>query len=123
MILDQADQFSKFISTTTGLKSITICSDMKMVNSSGDDLISRTVDDCSVHLNVTGLIDRRVELKKSRDKLKKLIDNLARLEANMNASSYRMSAPPQVQEAHRVKAAALRTEISQLEAYAKMLET
>lgn len=96
---------------------------MSQLNSElGNGLISRTVDDCSVHLNVTGLIDRGVEMKKNRDKLKKLRDNLARMEASMNASSYRMSAPPQVQEAHRVKAAALRTEISQLEAYAKILE-
>ena len=91
-------------------------------NSSGKDLVSRTVDNCSVHLNVAGLIDRQLELKKNRDKLKKLTNNLSRLEANVNTSSYRMTAPLQVQENHRQKIASLQTEISRLMEYIKTLE-
>lgn len=110
------------MSTIAGLKSVTFCADIGLSNSNGKDLVSRTVDDCSVHLNVAGLIDRKIELQKNRDKLKKLVVNLTRLEANMNTPSYRMTAPPQVQETHRLKVASLRTEISRLQEYAKILE-
>ncbi len=123
-ILNQADQYSKFMSTVVGLKSMTICDDKALLgNSIGKDLVSRTVDNCSVHLNVAGLIDRQMELKKNRDKLNKLVDSLARLEVNMSTSSYRMTAPVQVQESHRLKVASLRTEINQLKDYIiKILE-
>ena len=109
--------------TISGLKSMIICNHSGLLgNSSGKDLVSRTVDNCSVHLNVAGLIDRQLELKKNRDKLKKLTNNLSRLEANVNTSFYRMTAPLQVQENHHQKIASLQTEISRLMEYIKTLE-
>ncbi len=86
-------------------------------------MIIRTVRDCSVHMNVTGIIDRKIELKKSSEKLKKLEENLMRLESMMNNTSYTASAPVQIQEKHRAKIEALRNETRQVKDYVQMLNS
>jgi valyl-tRNA synthetase len=102
------------MSTIAGLKSVTICGHISLESSNEKVWVSRTVDSCSVHVNVAGMVDRRMELKKNQDKMRKLVENLARIEANMNSSSYRISAPYHVQETHRLKADSLRNEIDSL---------
>ncbi|KAI9551128.1 hypothetical protein GHT06_003105 [Daphnia sinensis] len=120
-VLSQVDQYSKLMSTIAGLN-VTIYGDICLTNSSEKAWVSRTVENCSVHLNLAGMIDRNMELKKNQEKLKKLVENLARLEANMSTASYRSSAPAHVQETHRLKVAFLQTEICQLKEYAKELD-
>ena len=111
------------MSTIVGLKSVTICDDISLESNSNEKVwVSRTVDNCSVHVNVAGMVDRRMELKKNQDKMKKLVENLAKIEANMNSSSYRLSAPSHVQETHRLKADSLQNEINSLKLYAKKLD-
>lgn len=109
------------MSTIAGLKSVDIYGDMSLTSSSEKVWVSRTVDECSVHINVAGMVDRKMELKKNQEKMRKLVENLARLEANMGTASYRSSAPSHVQETHRLKVASLQTEINQLKKYAKEL--
>jgi len=87
----------------------------------GNSYISRTSGDVSVHVNVTGLIDRQTELKKSLDKLTKLKENLTKLNATIRTASYTKNAPLSVQESHNKKAETMRNEISQLEDYLKEL--
>ena len=121
-ILSKSNQYSKLMTSIAGLKSVTVCDDRCPENSNEKVWVSRTVDSCSVHVNIAGMVDRRMELKKNQDKMRKLVDKLARMEANMNSSSYRLSAPSHVQETHRQKADSLRNEINSLKLYAKKLD-
>lgn len=74
-----------------------------------------------MHVNVNGLVDFEVELKKSFEKLKKLKIALAKLEVTISAPGFKTSAPLPVQEHQHKRAKTLRNEISQLEAYMKEL--
>lgn len=123
LIQENQEQFTKLISTVAGVNCLPILSDLSLVNLMKKDMISRTIEDCSVCLKVTGLINRVVELEKNLKKLKKVTDSLARLESNMKSNSYCMSAPAHVQETHRLKVATLRTELSQIQNNIKMLQS
>ena len=115
------EEYSKFLTTITGLKSLPLVHKVDQSRRT-ENWVARTVDDCSVHLNVAGLVDVDAELKKNADKLKKLVKNLNQLENTMSSPSYSANAPLQVQEAHRAKLAMLRNEINQLENIGKNLK-
>lgn len=108
--------------SVVGLNTANIYRDLPLTVSNRKDLISRTVDQCSVHLVMPGIVDEQNELVKNREKLRKLIGSLNRLEASMNSPSYQSSAPLNVQESHERKIAALQAEIRQLEDHIKALE-
>jgi valyl-tRNA synthetase len=110
------------MATIGGLESVTICEERRLQNSKEKVWVSRTVDSCSVHVNIAGMVDLRAELKKNQDKMRKLVDKLSRMEANMNSSSYQLSAPSHVQDIHRQKADSLRNEINSLKLYAQKLD-
>lgn len=115
------DQYSTIISTLAGVGQVEI-SAVAPSAKSGATLISRTMNNCSVHLDMTGLIDRDEEFKKCIKKLKKLTDKLSSLERTINNPSYVHTAPAHVQENHKAKAVALRHEISQLEEYVQFIK-
>lgn len=118
---EQDDELSKHIITLAGLGSVTILKHNQPMDRCGNSFISRTSGEVSVHVNVTGLIDRQAELKKSYDKLTKLKENLAKLNNTISMDSYRKSAPLSVQESHNRKAETMLNEISLLEDYLREL--
>lgn len=119
----ESNRFSALIATLAGVGKVEICQSIGSTRKDAATMIIRTVRDCSVYMNVTGIIDRKIELKKSSEKLKKLEENLIRLESMMNNTSYTASAPVQVQEKHRAKIEALRNETRQVKEYVKMLNS
>lgn len=119
-----SDQFSSLIATLAGVGKVEICQSIDSIRkNAATTMIVRTVRDSSVHLNVTGIIDRKIELKKSSEKLKKLEENLTRLQSMINNISYTASAPAQIQEKHRAKIEALRNETRQVQEYVKILNS
>ena len=109
------------ISILGGVSNVEIIGDVKCLEKTGKPFVSRTVSNCSVHLNLAGFINPTVELNKCQDKMKKLKGNLEKLKTVTNAPSYKTSAPLHIQEAHLKKANTLQEEINQLENYAIMI--
>ena len=115
-----ADQYSTLMSTLAGVGKVTISRSTATIHQSGVAMVSRTLNNSAIHLNITGMIDQQKELKKCQTKLKKLLENVSQLETTMKAPAYSKSAPAHIQEAHSKKIVAMRNEISQLEDYANM---
>ena len=115
-----SEEYSALIVTLAGVQSVGFNTDL--LDEKKSEWVSRTVSDCSVHLHLAGVLDARLELKKSQDKLAKLRTSLIKLEATANSTSFKANAPPHVQQSHLKKMQVLRDEAQQLVEYSQMIE-